>query len=113
MFEYFPRVVRYLKPYWPLATLLGVLIALGGAAQLLAPWPLKVLVDHVLGNHPLPDWMALLLGSESSRSALLFFTVIAGLVVALVHNVLNVADNYVQTKLEQRVILDFRSDLFQ
>ena len=113
MFQYLPRVFRYLLPYWPLATLLFALIALVGASQLLAPWPLKVLVDHVLGDHPAPDWLASLVGPKGDRTSLLYLAVGAGLAIALVHNGLTVLNNYVQTKLEQRVILDFRSDLFQ
>jgi ABC-type multidrug transport system fused ATPase/permease subunit len=39
--------------------------------------------------------------------------VVAGLAIALLDNGLAVLSNYVQTRLEQRVVLDFRSDLFQ
>ena len=37
--------------------LLGVI-----AMDLIAPWPLKIIFDHVLLNHPLPDWLSPLQG---------------------------------------------------
>jgi ABC-type multidrug transport system fused ATPase/permease subunit len=46
------------------------------------------------------------------RVLLLFVAVIAGLFVTMSSNLLNVFANYVNTKLEQSIILDFRGDLF-
>src|SRR4030095_10691219 len=37
----------------------------------------------------------------------------AGFLVTLLLHFLNVLSNYVNTKLEQRMVLDFRSDLFE
>ncbi|HYN87311.1 MAG TPA: ABC transporter ATP-binding protein, partial [Ardenticatenaceae bacterium] len=88
-----------------------VLVTLLG---LLAPWPLKILIDSVLGNVPLAQPLAGLLGSvAASRSQLLVFAVVAGLAVTLLENGLTVLNSYVQTKVEQRMILDFRGDMFQ
>jgi ATP-binding cassette subfamily B protein/subfamily B ATP-binding cassette protein MsbA len=112
MFQYFPRILPYLRPYWHLGVLLVVLIVLAGAADLLGPWPLKILVDNALGDYPAPGWLQAIVGQAGTKTSLLVLAVSAGLVVALVRNALSVADNYVQTKLEQRMILDFRSDLF-
>lgn len=111
--KYVPRVLRYLKPYWQLATLVLVLIGVAGAVDLLTPWPLKFLVDNVLGDQPLPEWMQTVVGTGMKQKQLLIVTVVTGLSVALIHNGLTVLNSYFQTKLEQRIILDFRSDLFQ
>ena len=112
--QYFLRTFPYLRPYWRLAAIswgLTILIALVG---LLAPWPLTILIDSVLGDHPLPPMLQSLLGSVTpDRFALMVVVVLAGLGVTLLDNLLNVLDNYVQTRLEQGMILDFRSDLFQ
>lgn len=111
--KYFSRVLHYLKPYWQLAVVVLALIVLTGAVDLLAPWPLKILVDNVLGEVPLPKWLQAIVGADIAPGRLLIFAVVTGLVVALSHNVLSVVNSYVQTKLEQRIVLDFRSDLFQ
>src|SRR5438552_2673448 len=111
--KYLPRVFRYLRPYWALAVASVGLIFVSGLTELLNPWPLKVLVDHALGNHPPPAWLAALVGSATERHALLIVAVVSGLIIALLHNGLAVLTNYVNTRLEQRMVLDFRSDLFQ
>jgi ABC-type multidrug transport system fused ATPase/permease subunit len=112
--KYFPRVLRYLRPYWRLAGVSAALIVLGGLIGLLLPWPLKVLVDNVLGTEPLPPALAGLLGPLAGHGpALLVVTVIAGFLLVVVQNALGVLDNYVNTRLDQGMVLDFRSDLFQ
>jgi ATP-binding cassette subfamily B protein/subfamily B ATP-binding cassette protein MsbA len=104
----------YLRPYSALATLSIVVTVLSALAGLLSPWPLKILIDNALGDHPLPPILAGLLGSAAEdRFALLIFVVVAGLGVTLLQNGLAVFDEYVNTKIEQSMILDFRSDLFQ
>src|SRR5258708_6481901 len=108
-----PRMVRYLRPYWALASAVVSVILLASAADLLVPWPLKLLLDNALGEYPAPRWLRPLLGAEPTRTALLLFAVCTGLGITLVHNVLNVLNNYFQTKLEQGMVLDFRSDLFR
>ena len=42
---------------WACLCLLGVI-----AMDLIAPWPLKIVFDHVLLSHPLPAWLAPLQG---------------------------------------------------
>jgi ABC-type multidrug transport system fused ATPase/permease subunit len=79
---------------------------------LLVPWPLKVLVDHVLGKEPLPAWMVRLVGTPKTIH-LLILTVTAGLAIALLHDALRVLNEYLRTLLEQRMVLDVRSDLFE
>lgn len=104
------RAWHYLRPYKRLASISVALMVLGAAAGLLAPWPLKVLIDNVLGSESLPGWLSWFAGS---RLALLWCAVLGGLVLTLAQNVLNVVDNYVNTKIDQNMTLDFRSDMFQ
>jgi ABC-type multidrug transport system fused ATPase/permease subunit len=112
--KYFPRVLRYLRPYWRLAAFSVVLMVLGALAGLLAPWPLQILFDNVLNDHPLSPALAFVLGPVvRDRSALLLFAVVGGVLVTLLQHGLTVLDNYVNTKIDQRMILDFRSDLFR
>ena len=56
------RCLRYLRPYWHLAALSVLFVFLASALSLLAPWPLQVLIDNVLGGKPLPGWMGDVLG---------------------------------------------------
>ncbi len=112
--KYFPRVLHYLRPYRKLAAVSATLMILGALAGLLAPWPLKILFDSVLQDHPLPPVLAFFLGSlAESRLALLIFAVAGVVVVTVLQNGLTVLDNYVNTKIDQGMVLDFRSDLFR
>ncbi|CAN5224100.1 ABC transporter ATP-binding protein [soil metagenome] len=60
------------------------------------------------------EWLKLPLGSLASNPlALILIVVAAKLMIMFVHRFLDVFDSYVQTKLDLRVGLDFRSELFQ
>ena len=112
--KYYPRVLRYLRPYWRLAIVSAVLILFGSAATLLVPWPLKILFDNVLGGQPLPPPLDRFPGAlVGDRTSLLIAAVVAALAVAVLQNTLPVIDNYVNARIEQSMILDFRGDLFR
>jgi ABC-type multidrug transport system fused ATPase/permease subunit len=114
MLGYLLRVLPYVRPYWRLGA--GSIWLTIGAALfgLLGPWPLKVLVDNVIGQAPLPAGIAGVLGGlGSQRFLLLALTVIAGLIIAIIGGAFHVLNSYVNTKLEQLIIADFRGDLFR
>jgi ABC-type multidrug transport system fused ATPase/permease subunit len=112
--SYLLRVLPYVRPYWRLGAS-SVWLTIGAAAfGLLAPWPLKILVDNVIGRDPLPPALAGMLGElGSQRLLVLALTVAAGLVIAIIGGAIHVLNSYINTKLEQRIIADFRSDLFR
>ncbi|HEX5367534.1 MAG TPA: ABC transporter ATP-binding protein [Acidimicrobiales bacterium] len=104
------RIRPYLRPYRRLMAGASVLILLGAVAALAEPWPMALLVDGVLVDRPLPAYADRLLPDD--RTGLIWTAVLAGLAVTAVIGVLDVLSRYVLTKLEQRMVLDFRSDLF-
>jgi ABC-type multidrug transport system fused ATPase/permease subunit len=110
---YYPKVSPYLRPYWRIATasVAATLVFVG--IGLLAPWPMKILVDSVLGNAPLPDVIRAMAGGVPDKFTMLVMTVAAGFAIALAGGLLNVLTTYLKTKLEIAMTLDFRSDLFQ
>lgn len=111
--RYVGRAFRYLAPHRRAAVASVVLLVLGTGLTLLGPWPLKILVDHVLESNPLPELLASLPeGVTGSRFALLWFTVLAGLAIALLQNLVGVLGKYVDAAIEQQVALDLRSDIY-
>ena len=106
----FPRALVYLRPYW----LLGLVVILAtlvlAAVGLAQPWPLALLVDGVLGEEDPPALLADLVGTD--KHSLLLFAVAFGFGLTLLGNALTLLNEYVGTKLEQRMVLDLRSDLF-
>ena len=112
--KYVPRVGHYLAPYWRLAVVSAVIMVLAGVIGLLVPWPLKVLVDNVLGHEPLPNWLRSVIGNHAPKSMGIIIGVVgAGFLVVVLQNALTVLDNYVNVRIEQNMVLDFRSDLFR
>ena len=105
MVTYLLRVLPYLRPYWRLG-IGSVWLTIGATLfGLLSPWPLKVLVDNVIGGAPLPPVIGGLLGGfESHPLLLLTLSVLAGLLIAVVGGGLHVLNSYVNTKLEQHII---------
>lgn len=112
--KYFSRVLAYLVPYRRYAVMAVALILLSAALGLLAPWPLKILIDNILGTAPYPAWLAPLnnlLGE--SKAAMLAAVAGCGLLIALLHNGIKILNKFATTKIDQCMVLDFRSDLFQ
>src|ERR1051326_8023118 len=112
--NYAKRVFGYVRPYSKLAAFSAILMFSAAGAGLLTPWPLQILIDNVVSNHPLPHLLQIVLGPFiHSRVGWLVFAVCAGLGVTLVQNTLNVLNNYVNTKLNQLIALDYRGEMFQ
>jgi ATP-binding cassette subfamily B protein/subfamily B ATP-binding cassette protein MsbA len=57
------RVLKAAPPPWRGMAAAWLFSLLAGAAALLQPWLLKVLVDHVVGSVPAPAWVAWLRGT--------------------------------------------------
>jgi ABC-type multidrug transport system fused ATPase/permease subunit len=112
-FNHVLRVLRYLRPHWKLAAASVLVMILSAAAALAVPWPLKIVVDQVLEKHPLPSPVAGWFGPVTEHPIrLLLIAVGVSLFVALMVNTLHVLANYINTRIDQYITLDFRSDLF-
>jgi ATP-binding cassette, subfamily B, bacterial len=107
----FRRIGPYLRPHKRLGVTSLVLMAASALMALLAPWPLAILLDTVLGEKPLPSLLGWMDGLSTYE--LLAFAVISGLVITALEHGLAVYDNYVNTKLDQSMVLELRSDMFR
>jgi ATP-binding cassette subfamily B protein/subfamily B ATP-binding cassette protein MsbA len=101
------KLYKRLQPYRWLFAVAIVQVVLLGALELLKPWPLKLIVDHVLTSHPVP-WMWL--QALAPQTLLLFGCLMLVLVYALI-GVGSVTSNYVTIHLGQRLVNDFRAEL--
>ena len=108
--KYFAVTFPYLRKRKGLVAAMVILMLVSAVAALAEPWPLALLVNAVLGTQKPPAAVAALVGT--SRTDLLVFAVVAGFAVVLLVQVLAVLSEYVTTKLDQNVALDFRSDLY-
>src|ERR1051326_1073269 len=112
--RFLPRILKYVRPYKRLAAFSVLITAVAALITLLMPWPLKILIDNVIQNAPGPQIVVAvrnLVGG--SRIMLLLAVVTGGFLITLTGGTLNVLSNYVNTKLQEFMVLDLRSELFQ
>lgn len=108
---YLPRIFPYVRKYSRLAVFSVLLMIVAALISLIAPWPLAVLIDSVLGKKGVPGLFRGVVGN--SRTGLLVLIVVGGWALNLVGYGVTVLNEYVNTKLERHLALDFRCDLFE
>jgi ATP-binding cassette, subfamily B, bacterial len=92
----------------------GVLTLFGVSADLLKPWPMKVLIDDVLAGQAQADgshWLTILLGADTPGT-LLVWLVVATILLFLVSEAASIVRQYVQTGIGARMALDLGAELF-
>jgi ATP-binding cassette subfamily B protein/subfamily B ATP-binding cassette protein MsbA len=107
------QVLGYVGPYRSRAALVLVLVAVDNCLTLLMPWPLKVVVDHVLGQQPLPAWLAAVVPATLAEPAMLLGAAVGAAVVFEVTAAgLGFGQNYLSIDAGQRMVNDLRADLY-
>jgi ATP-binding cassette subfamily B protein len=107
-------VLREARGYWPLIAGLLLLHVLAAPLKLLMPVPLKIVVDNVLGDRPVPGVLESILPStvlDSTTGLLIFAVVLLVTVTALIY-LQALALWVVQTYTAQKLVLMFRAKLF-
>jgi ATP-binding cassette, subfamily B, bacterial len=103
-----------LQPHWRALTLGFIAIAGESVANLLQPWPLKIVLDDVLRSKETHGWaMALvhrLVGTD--RMALLEFACIAVLAIAVLDAICTYGEKYLTTSVSQWVSYDLRLTIY-
>src|SRR6266508_2263144 len=105
-------LLTLLRPYRTLLLLAFVAMLVEGFADLLDPWPLKVIFDYVIGSKPMPAWMAAWPALAQDRLMLLNLAAAAVIAIALVSAVSTYADKYLSTTVGQHVMHDLRHLLY-
>ncbi len=116
--------VRLLRRFLPGDTgrvVLGLgLVLAGSGAALLQPWPLKLVLDCVVGTTATPAWLASLLSlpglsqlaGSHPKSALLLVLCLGLLLVELAMGALNVLSAYLLNSVALRLVFKLRCTLF-
>jgi ATP-binding cassette subfamily B protein len=107
------RLLRQARPYWWYFSGLLALGVLAAPVALLAPVPLKIVVDSVLGTRPLPAWLQVVLpgGAATTPAVLLLLAVGLLVTVTLLDQLRGLANNLLRTYVGERLVLDFRARL--
>jgi ATP-binding cassette subfamily B protein len=109
------RLRALLKPH--LWSLLVGFIAVAGesAANLLEPWPLKIVLDDVLKNKPgshaaLTGWVHHMVGTD--KLAVLKFACIAVIAIALLDAISTYVEKFITTTVGQWIAYDLRQSIY-
>ena len=108
MREFAIRVLSYLPPYRQKLLWALIQVLLISALEMLKPWPLKIIIDSVLGGQPLPwGWPA-----GWSTETLLLAACVALVLTYAALAALAVLNNYTTISVGQRMVSKLRSDLY-
>jgi ATP-binding cassette subfamily B protein len=109
-FKVMPRILPYLRPYRKLAVICVILTLLLAVVALAEPWPLAFVIDNVIGHKHSPGWVTSIFGTSIGGKIAL--AVGATLLLVALAGAMTVWNEYVSTTIDQRMVLDFRSDMF-
>jgi ATP-binding cassette subfamily B protein/subfamily B ATP-binding cassette protein MsbA len=102
------QVFSALWPYRRMFSVALLQVALIAGFEVLKPWPLKLIIDHVLGGQPL-TWPVV---AGWSGETLLLAACIGLVGIYLVLGGLNVLNNYTTIRMGQSMVNDLRGTLF-
>jgi len=106
------KLRELLRPYSKLLALAFVAMLIESAMDLLEPWPLKVILDHVIGSKTPPPWLAGWLIDSESRLTVLNGAIVAVMGIAMVGAVSSYTERYLSTTIGKRVGFDLRHTLY-
>ena len=107
-------VLQLLRPYrgWLIIVFAAMLVET--AMSLAAPWPLKIIIDNVVSDHKLPDWLAWMhdLPMGENKMGLAAMAAIGIIIIAAVGAVASYIDNYYTESIGQWVANDLRMRVY-
>jgi len=103
--------VRLLAPYRRLLAIAFVAMLVTSAADLLEPWPLKVIFDYVLGSKRMPAWLASVVDT-SNRIAVLDLAALAVVAIAVFGAISSYTNDYLSATVGKHVGYDLRRLLY-
>jgi ATP-binding cassette, subfamily B, bacterial len=110
--RYVRRALPYLRPHRRALGLSGFISLINTGVHLLQPWPLAIMIDSVARHEPLPPIASQLL-PHGHRYWELVILVSAAFLFTVVGHALTVWQTALDVAIDQRMVLDFRSDLFR
>jgi ATP-binding cassette subfamily B protein len=111
----YARLLRQARGCWRHIGLMFFLSLLATPLMLLTPLPIKIAVDSIIGNQPLPGFLDPVLPAAATDSEHGLFLLVAVLVVgiALLTQVQSLGAEVLGAYIGERLLLKFRGELFR
>jgi ATP-binding cassette, subfamily B, bacterial len=111
----YQRLLGQSRRYWLHLAALTLLSLLAAPLSLLTPLPLKIAVDSLVNAQPISPALVVMLPDAVVRSDMAMLLIVAGLVIiiAVLTQAQDAATTLLRTYTSEKVLLDFRTQLFR
>ncbi|MCK5368951.1 MAG: hypothetical protein KAQ62_10375, partial [Cyclobacteriaceae bacterium] len=108
------KIFRYAHSYIPFMIGIMILNLLSTPLILLNPVPLKIVVDNVFGEEPMPEIISKFLPNnfDFSFESILITAVLLIVIISILKNIQGLALWILQSYAGEKIVLSFRSKLF-
>jgi subfamily B ATP-binding cassette protein MsbA len=107
------RIGDFIKPHWVSLVLAFVAVIGETLADILEPWPIKIVVDNVLQNKALKGWAGTVVAYiGTDKLAILYFALAAVILIAVLGSISSYFEKYLTTTVGQWVAHDLRLMLY-
>ncbi|HET9823803.1 MAG TPA: ABC transporter ATP-binding protein, partial [Chitinophagaceae bacterium] len=106
--------IRLSRPYRKLVLIILLAMLVETLIGLAVPWPLKIIIDSVVGHHPLPralHWMNNLFPAEHNIQ-LAAVAAVSYIIITAIGSLAGYLDNYYNEKVAQYVANDLRRKMY-
>jgi len=102
-------ILELIRPYRKWLVIVFAAMLVETAMSLAGPWPIKVIIDNVVGSHPLPQWLRWVhdLPIAQDKMGLAVAAALATLVFAAIGSLADYIDNYYTESVGQWVVTIF------
>jgi len=82
-------------------------------SDLLRPWPLKIIFDHILLNKPLPHYLSFLQGAfQAGKTTALIVVSLSIIIIALLKSISSYSQSFITARIGYKLAHTLRSELF-
>ena len=108
-------LIRLSRSYWKQLVIAAIAVVGVSAADLLQPWPLKIVLDYVIANRRMPEWLNSLtnVGFGGGRVAILNCAIISVAIITLVESISSYTQSYFMTSIGEWVGHDLRRTVYR
>jgi ATP-binding cassette subfamily B protein len=105
---------RVLLPHWRPLLIAFLAVVFESFSNLLEPWPIKVVLDYVVGSKTTPPWLTSLMSlvPGTDKQAVLNLAALSVVLIAVVGAFCSYTEDFLTSKVGQWVMYDIRHDLY-